>query len=47
MNGQPRTAWMKPVARVACLLAVVLGLSGCVVYPAYGPYWHPGHGYYR
>jgi hypothetical protein len=47
MHGHRPTAWTKPIARAVCLLAMALSLSGCVVYPAYGPYWHPGHGYYR
>jgi hypothetical protein len=36
----------KTAIRAICLLAAALGLSGCVVYPAYGPHWHPWHGYY-
>ena len=46
MNARRRTAWTKPIARAACLVAVALSLGGCVVYPAYGPHWHPW-GYYR
>jgi hypothetical protein len=38
---------IKHLIRTAAALSLAILLSGCVVYPAWGPYGHPHHwGYY-
>lgn len=44
MNGTGRR--MFGLLRTASAVGLALLLSGCVVYPAYGPHWHPRYGYY-
>jgi hypothetical protein len=33
----------KQLIRLAGTICVAIMLSGCVVAPAWGPYWHPHH----
>ena len=40
-----RRAWTRPLLRAVCLMALAFGVSGCVVYPAFGPHWHYYRGY--
>jgi hypothetical protein len=37
-----RTA-VAPLVRTAVAVGFAIMLSGCVVYPAWGPYYHPHH----
>jgi len=46
MQQSRQIPWTRPALRAICLLAAVAGLAGCVVYPAYGPYWRPRPHYY-
>jgi hypothetical protein len=32
-----------PLIRTAVAVGFAIMLSGCVVYPAWGPYYHPHH----
>jgi len=42
-----RSLPMKNVVKMACALALAAALSGCVVYPAYGPrYGYRPHPFY-
>jgi hypothetical protein len=34
---------VKHLIQTAVALGVVFMVSGCVVYPAWGPYYHPHH----
>jgi hypothetical protein len=34
---------LKHLLQTAAALCFALMLSGCVVYPAWGPYYHPHH----
>jgi hypothetical protein len=43
---QPGVISMPPIKhliRTAAALGLAIMLSGCVVYPAWGPYYHPHH----
>jgi hypothetical protein len=38
---------IRTLIKTAAALGIAVMLSGCVVYPAWGPYYHPHHwGYY-
>jgi hypothetical protein len=34
---------VKNLLRTAAALGLAIMLSGCVIYPAWGPYYHPHH----
>jgi hypothetical protein len=36
----------KSLLRVAGAVCLAAALSGCIIAPAYGPYYHPHHHYY-
>lgn len=38
--------WGRSIVRIACLVAAMVSLAGCVVYPAGGYYRGPGYHYY-